>query len=142
MNCIYTNCDILYSRKSYICNMGFTYRGQNNAYRENLQSGPPREILQGGTRLLWNPGDRLKLFSKLRIWVENTNKNKKNENIKIKRQWRQQCGPSEIHEPLLGSPGPEPMYRVNPPLIYPAYNDNYVGKTSTYNSIRLVVCIW
>jgi hypothetical protein len=33
--------------------------------------------LQGGTRLLWGPGDRLKLFSKLRILVENTNKNKK-----------------------------------------------------------------
>jgi hypothetical protein len=30
--------------------------------------GPPREILQGGTRLLWGPGDRLRLPSKLRIW--------------------------------------------------------------------------
>ena len=30
--------------------------------------GPPREILQGGTRLLWDPGDRLRLPSKLRIW--------------------------------------------------------------------------
>ena len=24
---------------------------------------------------------------------------------------------SEIHKPLLGSPGPGPMYRLNPPLI-------------------------
>jgi len=37
-------------------------------------TGPPREILQGGTRLLWGPGDRLRLLSKLRIWVENTQK--------------------------------------------------------------------
>jgi hypothetical protein len=24
---------------------------------------------------------------------------------------------SEIHKPLLGSPGPGPMYRLNPPLV-------------------------
>jgi hypothetical protein len=29
---------------------------------------PQREIVQGGTRLLWGPGDRLKLLSELRIW--------------------------------------------------------------------------
>ena len=31
-----------------------------------IYTGPPREILQGETRLLWGPGDRLRLFSKLR----------------------------------------------------------------------------
>jgi len=30
-------------------------------------AGSPREILQGGPKLLWGPGDRLRLFSKLRI---------------------------------------------------------------------------
>ena len=34
-----------------------------------------------------------------------------NEKIKIKFQW----DPSEIHVPFLGSPGPVPMYRLNPP---------------------------
>ena len=29
---------------------------------------PPREILLGGTRLFWGPGDRLRRLSKLRIW--------------------------------------------------------------------------
>jgi len=38
-------------------------------------SGPPREILLDGTRLLWSPGDRLRLLSKLRILVEITEKN-------------------------------------------------------------------
>ena len=33
-----------------------------------LSPGPPREILQGGTRLLWGPRDRLRFISKLRIW--------------------------------------------------------------------------
>jgi len=32
-----------------------------------VSSGPQREILQGGTRLLWGPRDRLRLLSKLRI---------------------------------------------------------------------------
>ena len=27
-----------------------------------------------------------------------------------------------IHGPLLGSPGPGPMYRMNPPLIGPEHN--------------------
>jgi hypothetical protein len=34
----------------------------------HLYWGPPREILQGGIRLLWCPGDRLRLLSKLRMW--------------------------------------------------------------------------
>ena len=29
--------------------------------------GLPREIVQGGTSLLWGPGDRLRLLSKLRV---------------------------------------------------------------------------
>jgi hypothetical protein len=33
---------------------------------EDLQLGPAREILQGGTRLLWDPGVRLRLLSKIR----------------------------------------------------------------------------
>ena len=33
----------------------------------NFSSGPPREILQSGTKLLWRPGVRLRLLSKLRI---------------------------------------------------------------------------
>ena len=39
--------------------------------------------------------------------------------IKIKRLWRRLWDPSEIHRPLLGSPGPGPMYRLNPPLTGP-----------------------
>ena len=27
----------------------------------------PREMMQGGARLLWGPGDRMRLLSKLRI---------------------------------------------------------------------------
>jgi hypothetical protein len=33
---------------------------------EDLQLGPAREIVQGGTRLLWDPRARLRLLSKLR----------------------------------------------------------------------------
>ena len=35
----------------------------------STETGPPREIMQGGTRLLWDPGDSLRLLSKLRIWA-------------------------------------------------------------------------
>jgi len=42
-------------------------------------SGPPRESCKAGTRLLWGPGDMLRLLYKLRIRVENT-KNKKYKN--------------------------------------------------------------
>ena len=34
----------------------------------NMYTGSPRASLQVGTRLLWGPGDRLSLISKLRIW--------------------------------------------------------------------------
>jgi hypothetical protein len=37
-----------------------------------------------------------------------------NYKIKIKRLWLRLWGPSEIHMPLLGSPGPGPMYRLIP----------------------------
>jgi hypothetical protein len=30
-------------------------------------AGPPREIVQVGTRLFWGPGDRLRLLSNLRV---------------------------------------------------------------------------
>jgi hypothetical protein len=56
-------------------------------------------------------------LNKLKI-VENT---KKEEQIKMKRLWLRLWGPSEIHGLLLGSPGPGPMYRLNPTLIGPVY---------------------
>ena len=71
---------------------------------------PPREILQGGTsyKTALGPGDRLrplsKFLNKLKI-VENIPP--KNENIRIKCLWLRLWGPSEIHRPLLGSPGPD-----------------------------------
>ena len=37
--------------------------------------GPPREILQGGTRLYWGHGNRLRLLSNLRIWGPGYNVN-------------------------------------------------------------------
>jgi len=36
---------------------------------EELVAGLSREILQGRTRLLWGPGDRLRLLSKLGILI-------------------------------------------------------------------------
>jgi len=36
-----------------------------------MDTGPPREILQGGKRLLWSPGDRLRLLSQI-INFQNT----------------------------------------------------------------------
>jgi len=45
--------------------------------------------------------------------------------IKIKRQWLRLWGPSEIHGPFLGSPGPGPIYRLNPPLIGPVENNKF-----------------
>ena len=53
--------------------------------------------------------------------VENTKK------IKIKHLWLRVWGPSEFHRPLLGSPGPGPMYRLNPPpLVWPDSKDESV----------------
>jgi hypothetical protein len=34
----------------------------------SIPTGSPREIVQGGRRLLWGPGERLWFLSKLRIW--------------------------------------------------------------------------
>ena len=36
-------------------------------------------------------------------------------------------GPSEIHRPLIGSPGPGPMYRLIPPLIGRAWHDTLLN---------------
>jgi hypothetical protein len=66
------------------------------------------------------PGDRLRLHSKLRIWVENTPKKWKNQN---KMSMAKAIGPFWDSGPLLDSPGPWPMYRLNPPLIDP---ENYI----------------
>jgi hypothetical protein len=82
-----------------------------------MHAGPSREILQGGTRLLWNPGDRLRLLN----IVENTPKNKK---IKIKRLWL--WGPSEIHKPHM-------MVQVIGSLLY----RNNITHTTTSVSRRL-----
>ena len=41
---------------------------QSDCESLSTSPGPPREILQGGRRLLWGSGDRLRLPSKLRIW--------------------------------------------------------------------------
>jgi len=42
---------------------------------KKIKSGLPRKILQGGTKLFWGPGDRLRLLSNLRILVKYTQKN-------------------------------------------------------------------
>ena len=39
--------------------------------------------------------------------------------IKIKRIWLRLWDPSEIHMPLISSPGTGPMYLLNSPLIGP-----------------------
>ena len=49
-------------------------------------------------------------LNKLKI-LENTKK------IKIKRLWLRLYGTSEFYMPLIMSPGPGPMYRLNLPLI-------------------------
>ena len=102
-------------------------------------AGFPREILQGGARLLWAPGDRLRLLSNLRICpikpmvsfhkslsefyififlnkLKNNWKSQKHEQINLKLG-----GLSEFHKPLLFSSGPGPLYRMNPPLIGPVW---------------------
>ena len=100
----------------------------------STQAGPPREILQGGTTLICCPKKKplvnvhksLREFyiiiylNKLKLHVvENTPKNEKNKN---KTSMAKASGPSEIHGPLLGSSGTEPMHRLNPPLICPGHN--------------------
>ena len=52
-------------------------------------------------------------LNKLKI-VENTKTNKKNQNIRIRLRIK---GPLEIHRPLLGSPRPGPMYRMDLTLM-------------------------
>ena len=90
---------------------GPTFRSSRT---QNRSPAPPREILQGGTILLWSPGDRLRLPSKLNNLeiVENTPPKKwKNQN---KTSIAKAMGPLEIHRFLLLFPDPGPMYRLNP----------------------------
>ena len=68
-------------------------------------------MLKGGTRLLL--GTQLQRILKI---VKNAQKIK-NRN---KRNMANDMGLLEIHRLLRGSPGPEPMYRLNTPLICPS----------------------
>jgi hypothetical protein len=81
-----------------------------------------RTILLWGLRTGWN-------FSQDCGFELNVSKN--NEKIKIKRQWLRLWRPSEIHEAFRGFPCPIPMYRLNPPLIYPAFYHPRFCKSSS-----------
>ena len=62
--------------------------------------------------------------------------------LKIKCLWLRLWGPSEIHRPLFCSPGPRPMYRLNPSLIGPAWRQYWViikPETLTYNLHIVIV---
>ena len=58
--------------------------------------------------------------------------------------------PSVIHWPLLGSLGPRPMYRLNPPLIGPASTYririiryltlNFIWNNSSYEGFSRTIC--
>jgi hypothetical protein len=110
----------------------------NNLF-EWLNSGPPREILQSGTRLLWGLWDKLRLLSKLRIWgqikprvnfqpeIRNLsefymiiflNKLKMKKQNKIKRLWLRQWGlfkdsqtPSLVSGTRFDAKAEPPSYR-------------------------------
>ena len=77
------------------------------------QAGPPKEILQGGTRLFWGPVDRLRPLSNLRIWVENTTK-KKSKNLnktcitKVMGPFRDSRAPSWLAGPRTDVPTESP----------------------------------
>ena len=67
-------------------------------------------------RLLLGPGDRLRLLSKPRIWVENTpphKKKKTRQKNQNKTSMAKAMRPFRDSRPLLGSPGPGPMSRLN-----------------------------
>jgi len=56
---------------------------------------------------------------------------KNNEKIKTKRQGLRLCVPSDIHGSFRGFPWPVPMYRLNPPFIYPAFYHPRFCKSSS-----------
>ena len=99
---LFRQCDIFFS---------FYYRLWKKNYDDVPATGPPKEILQGGTILLWDLRTGWNFSQncgfELKIQIDN-------EQIKIKRQWLSPWGTSEIHGPFLGSPGPVPMHRMNP----------------------------
>jgi len=65
-----------------------------------VQPGHPKEILKGGTRLPWGPGNGVRLLSKFKI-------QKKREKFKLKRLWLRLWGSSEIHKPILALRAPD-----------------------------------
>ena len=50
---------VLHVTYTFICKYQNGYLELVGVY---VLSGPPREILQGGTRLIWGPGDKLRLL--------------------------------------------------------------------------------
>ena len=70
------------------------------------------------------------ILNKLKI-VENTPSLPQWTNINMKRPWLRLWCPSEIHMPFLGSPGPGPLHRLNPPLIGNAYSRGLYQETRT-----------
>ena len=78
-------------------------------------SGTPREILQGGTRLIWGPGDKLRLLSKLKILVEITKKIKTNNMTKAMGTFG------------FGDVQPRTDVPTEPPLIGPGHTAFYWG---------------
>jgi hypothetical protein len=69
---------------------------------QHFVPGPPREILQGGTILLWGPRTDWNLSQNCGFELKIPPK------IIMKKS-------KEIHVPFLGSPSPVPMYRLTPP---------------------------
>ena len=63
------------------------------------QAGPPREFLQGETRLFWGPVDRLRPLSNLRIWVANATNQNKTCMTKVMGPFRVSRGPSWLARP-------------------------------------------
>ena len=106
---LFRRCDTFFS---------FYYRLWKKNYDDESATGPPREILQGGTILRWGLRTGWN-FSQDCGFELNVPKN--NEKIKIKLQWLRLWGPSEIHGSFRGFPFAVPMYRLNPPLICPAF---------------------
>jgi hypothetical protein len=95
----------------------FPIERKNFIYRQGLQENICK-VKQDcfGTRSL-SEFYIIIFLNKLKL-VENTKKKQSTKNkmkkIKIKCLWLRVWGPSEIHSHFLGSPGPGPMYRLNP----------------------------